>query len=241
MTKTKEQQAEDNLRLIYYVIKRNAARLTCFKIDEESAFSAGLVGLAVAINDYDEVTTPVEFFRFAYHKIWDAIFNSSKRGRNQIRAGLLRVKEKFYQRTGRTFSNEQLVNLLGVTKNFPKVLRDHLRKTETIHYENSEDGEARGVTLANFRVPLPEDAGTLNNEYLVETINEIINDGTILDDNERKVLKLNFGIGVPRCFTLREITKLLALTQKATSDCLKNGLEKLSANSRLKVLAETEV
>lgn len=239
---TKE-ECDVGMVIMKYVIKNNRARLASYGIDDDEAVSMGLVGLSQAIHDYDAATCRADWFKFAYQLIWQSIFQSpsTKKSRRQviIDSGIKRIRDLYFQKTGKKLTDEKLAYLLDANKKFPELLRDHFRKTETIHYKITEDGEHRGVTLADSRVPLPEDAGTLSNEYFVGTIRNIINDENdetrILDDDERRAVKSYFGIGVPR-FNIQAIAKYYHHSQRTISEHLKSGLEKLKCDSRLKEL-----
>ena len=227
-----EDAALHHIGLIYYVIKRNKGRIGSYKIDRDEAFSAGLVGLAIAINDYNEETCSVEFYKFAYQKIWNSIFTN--RRRHDIRCGLLRIKQAFFQKTGRHIRDDQLVKLLGEEKMLSKLLQDHLREMISFssYAHNDEDREA---IFTDKNIPLPEDE--LNNKFVAETIQAVINDRTILTDEERKIVKLYYSINLPRCVSMKEIGLLFGCSNEAIRLRINNILERLSANRQLKVLA----
>ncbi len=234
-----EKQAKQHLRLIYYVIKCNRGRLGSYRIDEDEAFSRGLVGLAKAIKDYDEVTTPVEFFRFAYNHIWDSIFDS--RRRHDIRTSLVKVKNAYYQKTGRHINAKQIATLLSTDARLPKLLRDHLRETMSYQYAEAYCGEDFGAhqeIYINKDDPPPEYAGSLETEFFNEAIMQVVNS---LPELQRKIILLYFGLsGLEKC-TMLDIYKILSpCTQHEIRESLAEALKELSQNKRLKELQLAE-
>ncbi|MBW8038943.1 MAG: hypothetical protein FVQ85_02970 [Planctomycetes bacterium] len=227
-------EVKRHLGLIHYVIKCNEGRLGSYGINKEEAFSKGLVGLAEAIKDYDEVKTPTAFFKFAYRKIWNSIFGNPRK--HDIRTGLRRIKNAYYQKTGSHLHNEQLAALLGV-EDRKKLLRDHLRETNSFvdaAARCGKDYKSREEIYINKDDPLPEESGSLDVEYFNSAIMQEVNS---LPELPRKVILLYFGLaGLDKCI-MREIHKiLLPCTQHEIKESLQQGLQELSTNRRLKEL-----
>lgn len=236
---TEEQEHSSHTLIILSVIKNNKRRLGAFGIDFDEGYSAGLVGLAKAINDYDDSPCLVGFYKFAYNYIWNSIFNEergSSQRKNLIHSALLRIQDKYFKRTGWSLTVEKLAALLDVK---PKLIRDHLRKTGSIDaltHKYKNDDEQLQCTLETKNAPLPEETGSLDKEYFVEAISNILEDRDILNDEERKVIRLYFGVGLSETLSIKEITKLYHCRQPTISENLHSGLEKLRSNPRLKEL-----
>lgn len=228
-----DKEATKHLRLIYYVIRCNEGRLGSRGIDKEEAFSAGLVGLAKAINDYDEVETPTAFFKFAYRHIWNSIFGNPRR--HDIRIGLRKIRNAYYQKTGLQLHTSQLATLLDV-EDRPKLLRDHLRETMSYKYAEVKhygDFAAQQQIYIDEDDPLPEEAGSLETEFFNEIVMKEVN---ALPELPRMVIKLYHGLdGLEKC-TFREIYNILPCKQREIRAAWKLGTETLSQNKRLQVL-----
>lgn len=239
-----EEEYYVGMSIVKYVIKRNRARLGNYGIDDDEAFSAGLVGLAESINDYDEATCRVDWFTFTYQHIWASIFGNDNASTKSVRrikmdSAINRIRDLYFQKTGWQLTDEKLAYLLDANELFPKIIRDHFRETKTLPYAIKDDGEHRGVPLTDSRIPLPEDeAGTKD---FVEVVQSILNnrddkDGVdCLNDEEEFVIRLRFGIASP-VVIMKEISRLSGLSTNTVGRRLISGLEKLKNNSRLKAL-----
>lgn len=237
-----EEEYHADIAIIKYVIKKNRGRLGSYGIDFDEALSIGLVGLATAIKDYETKAGSTSWFVFAYEHIWKSIFQSDlstkSRRRFIIDSGIKRIRNLYFQKTGRQLTDEHLAYLLDANETFPKILRDHFRKTNPLPYTVNEAGEHEGIPLADARV-LPEPENTLNSKSFVETVQNILNDQSdtrILTDDERYNVKLYFGVGYPRSHTFREIALLRGCGFGKISRQIKSSLEKLKCDSRLKEL-----
>lgn len=233
---TKEER-DVGMLIMKYVIIRNQARLGSYGIDEEEAVSMGLVGLAIAIAKYDEATCPVDWFKFAYRKIWESIFRTPStisHRRFVIDSGIKRIRDLYYRKTGRKLTDEHLANLLDASERFPKILKDHFRKTSSLPYAITEAGEARGIPLADARA-LPEPENTLNDKDFVETVHDIVNNTDILDEIERGIINLYYGFDEPR-LNFRGIARRLHRSEDITREFFNEAIEKLKCSSRLKGL-----
>lgn len=239
-----EEEYQVGINIIKYVIKRNQGRLRSFEIDEEEAFSAGLVGLAKSIKEYDEATCPISWLTFTYQYIWASIFSSDTSARAKslrrikMDSGIYRIRDLYYKKTGWELTDEKLAHLLDANDMFPKILKDHFRKTESLPYVvggGYNDEEYLSLPIIDSRVPLPEEAGTLNKEYFVETIHDIVNNTDILDEIERGIINLYYGFDEPR-LNFRKIARRLHRNENIIREFFNEAIEKLSCDSRLEEL-----
>lgn len=232
-----EEEVQVGMVIMKYVITRNRGRLGSYGIDDEEATSMGLVGLAKAIKEYDEATCQTTWFKFAYQIIWESIFRTPStisHRRFIIDTGISRIRDLYYKKTGWKLTDGHLASLLDANKKFPKILKDHFRKTSSLPYAITEDGEARGISLADDRVS-PEPENTLNDKDFVETVHDIVNNTDILDEIERGIINLYYGFDEPR-LNFRGIARRLHRSEDITREFFNEAIEKLKCDSRLKGL-----
>lgn len=232
----REELVQDNIALILWVIGKSWSRLQSMGIDSEEAFSRGLVGLDTAIRT-DDSTKGYKFSTWAIRIIRREIFRpvGQKLHQTCISRQLVNIKQIIYQRTGKHITDEQLAKLTEM-KGFD--VTNTLRPVNPLEYDFN--GEVLSTDIIDYREKRPEEiAGLeLDGGNSVEIIQSIINNRDVLSDQERKIIKMFYGINLPRRFTLVEIGLLLKLsTSINVSLLLKRILAKLSCNSKLRVLA----
>lgn len=233
-----EEEQQVGMVILKHVIMKNRARLGSYRLDFEEATSMGLVGLAEAIAKYDKATCSTTWFNFAYQLIWESIFRTSStisERRYIIDSGIKRIRDLYFQKTGWKLTDENLAYLLDANKQFPKILRDHFRKTNSLPYTVNDAGEHEGILLIDSRASLPEEAGTLNKEYFVATIRDIVSNTDILDEIERGIIKLYFGFDEPS-LNLVKIARRLHRNTNFIREFFNEAIEKLKCDSRLKEL-----
>jgi DNA-directed RNA polymerase specialized sigma subunit len=237
---------DDHIALVWWCVDRFVSRLLARGVDKDELFSRGLMGLAAAHREFDK-TKGFQFSTFAVYKIYQEIFKPSGIKENYWRESSQKfetIRRLFFQRTGRTLSNEQLASLCGVTEaciNRMKISQGFVSlENGNEQREDNKDNIFSKFDPTDYREQLPEEAGTLNESYFVETVHEIINDRSILTNEERKIIKLYFGINLPRRFFGKEIGLLLGLCGDNMYLRIRKILEKLSANKRLQELQLAE-
>jgi len=230
-----QELAQDNLALIWWVIAKYSSHLQSIGIDKEEAFSRGLVGLYNALRT-DDITKGYKFSTWAIRFIKQSIFTpeGQKNHQSYVSRQLASIKQIIYQRSGRYITDEQLAKLTEMKK-FDLI--NTLRPVFPLQYDS--DGEILDIDASDYREKRPEEIAGLELDAAnsVEIIQSVINDCDVLSDKERKIVKMFYGIDLPRRFSLVEISLLLNLLTKNMTILLNQILAKLSCNSKLRVLA----
>lgn len=228
-------QETDHLLLIWFVIHKYLSRIESIGLDKEEAFSRGLVGLALALKQ-DDPTRGYKFSTFAAMLIQQEIFypGGQKYHKSYINRQLENIKQLIYQRSGKHITDTQLADLTGMKT---RDINNTLRPTETL--ESVLTNITEGYDYPDYREPLPEIAAdTIPEKEFVEAVQAVLNNRDVLDDKERKAVKLFFGFSpFKRRYTQREIGLLLnGNDSQNISLFLKHIFEKLSSNRKLEAL-----
>jgi len=203
--------------------------------DFEEAFSIGLMGLTRAIQTYKE-DRGAKFISYAAMLIRHDI--SSLTSYKQRSARYIKsIQQLYYQRTGYQLCPEQLAEFLEEDGDR---IRSFLRLdnvTSLDEFKISEDGGQ--VNFIDENVLLPEEAGTLDKEFVAATVENVLED---LSDEDREIVSLYYGLGNlnGRSYEQAEIGQMLIpkMTRSAVGQRLKKIIERLKSNRRLKVLVE---
>lgn len=224
----------NHILLVWFVVHKYQSRLKAMGIDNEEAFSRGLVGLERAIRQNDSIKG-YKFSTFAVKIIRQEMFTPTgqKNHRAYVKRQLESIKQIIYQRSGKHITDEQLAKLTEMKE---IDMRNVLRPTNSLEIDFS--GEVLEIDSVDYREQLPEViAGLeLDEGYFAEAVQSIINNRDILNDKERKIIKLYYGINLSRRFTLEEIGVLFGVTHQAIRRYIPKILEKLKHNFQLQEL-----
>jgi len=206
--------------------------------DPDEAYSAGLVGLALAIK-YWKPDRGTEFTTFAYTIIKQAISAASYNPR-QLKAVKIKViRRLFYEKTGRELQPEQLASLIDedaatIHDLLNNNRRDFLSLEQLLESDNDETESNHSSVFIDKHTLSPEAAFTESDKNIVaESVQNILNE---LPDNERSLLTLYFGIGLLKPLLQEEIGLLFGMTYQAVQYQIRKLLEKLSSNRKLQEL-----
>ena len=94
-----------------------------------------------------------------------------------------------------------------------------------------QEGKILGELVADSRTPSPEEI-TISRELLSRTLRMLGR----LSDRERKTIRLRFGIGTRRTYTLEEVGKRFGLTRERVRQIEAKALKKLRASRESDVL-----
>ena len=223
------------IKLVWYVVNQYTQRLNKIGVDSDEAFSRGLVGLAYAVNKYN--STQGKFGSFAFQCIKREIFSFHTRDDywNHFYRKIFAIRDLFYQRTGRRLANFELAKLVGVTEKFLNRANGSFLSLENNCNIDDRDGEPLQANLADDSEPAPQ--ASLENEFVVEAVQNILNDHSILDNIERKVIRLYFGLPpLKNKYSQIQITILLNISKKKVVVTIKRALTCLRTNKKLQEL-----
>ena len=219
---------EANLRFVVSVAKQYQNR----GLDLTDLINEGNLGLMKAARKFD----PTRGFKFISYAVWwirqQILQALSDQGRlirlplNQV--GVLnkigRARMEFLQENEREPSDEELSELLDIT---PEKLGESMMseaKSLSLDFPLGEDqSESLIDILPNHDAPSADKE--LENESLRDDINTVMG---VLNDRERRVLTLSFGLGCP-AMTLEEIGENLDLTRERVRQLKMKAIHKLSS------------
>lgn len=225
------------IKLVWYVVNQYTKKLNSIGIDQDEAFSRGLVGLAYAVRKYD--STQGKFGSFAFQCIKREIFSFPTRDDywNNYHRKIFALRDLFYQRTGRRLANFELAKLVGVTEKFIDHGSCRFVSLERCHFDDESDGGSLHKEPADSSEPPPWQDLLEDNKFVVETVQSILNDRDILDDDERKVIKFLFGLPPLKSkYQMKQIPIILGICLNEVRRIRERALEKLKCDSRLKEL-----
>lgn len=225
------------IKLVWYVVHQYAESLNRIGVDQESAFSRGLVGLAYAVRKYD--STQGKFGSFAFQCIKREIFSFPTRHDywSYYYRKVFAIRDLVYQRTGRRLANFELAKLVGVTEEFIDRGNCNFVSLERCNFDTKDGDSTRQKEPADQKEPAPWEDPLEENKFVVETVQNILNDRDILDDIERKVIKFYFGLPPLKSrYQQKQIAMLLDIYPGEVRRIIDRVLEKLSSNKQLQEL-----
>ncbi len=227
---------EANLRFVVSVAKQYQSQgLALLDLVNE-----GNVGLVKAARRFDETRG----FRFISYAVWwirqsilQAIAENSRMVRlpsNQLGA-MNKVKKeiaRLEQELQRAPSEEELAELLDIPQEKIKNLLGYQGRHISIDAPLATDEEV------NFADVLPnEDTPPTDESLMKESLSlEIERSLSSLPDNERNIIKMYFGIGLPNPLSLDEIAMKFDFTRERVRQIKEKGLKHLKNSSKSKNL-----
>jgi RNA polymerase sigma factor (sigma-70 family) len=222
-----EQFISANLRLVVSIAKRyQATDLPLLDLVQE-----GNLGLMHAVTKFDWR----KGFKFSTYATWwikqaisRGIDNTSRTIRLPVHAGdqvrrLQRTKHQLEGQTGRTPSPGELAEALGINER--QVVELIRQGTETVSLDArvGPDGESElGEMVSDDTTPSPFDVVT--QAMLGGEVEKLL---SVLDEREREIIRLRYGLdqGEPR--TLEDVGNTLHLTRERIRQIERSALSKL--------------
>jgi DNA-directed RNA polymerase sigma subunit (sigma70/sigma32) len=222
-----ERFVNSNLRLVVSIAKRyQSSDLPLLDLIQE-----GNLGLMHAVTKFDWRRG----FKFSTYATWwikqaisRGIDNTARTIRLPVHAGdqvrrLFRAKHQLEGQTGRTASLGELAEALGVSEQQVTEILRQGSETVSLDTKVGPDGESElGEMVTDATTPSPFDVVTA--AMLGGEVDKLL---SLLDEREREILRLRYGLdqGEPR--TLEEVGVILQLTRERIRQIERSALSKL--------------
>ncbi|MDL2310921.1 RNA polymerase sigma factor RpoD [Peptostreptococcaceae bacterium OttesenSCG-928-C18] len=234
----KKRLAETNLRLVVSIAKRYVGRGMQFL----DLIQEGNLGLMKAVEKFDYKRG----FKFSTYATWwirQAITRAIADQARTIRIPvhmvetinkLVRIERQLIQELGRDPTNEEIAKEMGIEVEKVREVRKIAQEPVSLETPIGEEEDSHlGDFIEDESAIAPDEAA--NFTMLREQLNEIL---STLNDRERKVLELRFGLvdGTPR--TLEEVGKEFNVTRERIRQIEAKALRKLKHPSRSQKLKD---
>jgi len=226
-----DEMVQGNLRLAVSIAKRYTFRGLSFP----DLIQEGNIGLMKAVSRYDYRTG----FRFSTFASWwirqtitRAIYDQSRTIRIPIH--LLELRGKYYRayhellrETGREPTLAEVAGRVGVSEDKIRDILNLSQNSTSLETPVGDDGDVLADFIENADAPSPIEH--MGEEQLKDQINQALEE---LEDREKRILMLRFGLGGNRTHTLEEVGREFSLSRERVRQIEKRALFRLWESHR---------
>lgn len=224
-----EKLINSNLKFVVSVAKAYQGQ----GVPLEDLISEGNIGLMKAYDRFD-INKPVKFISYAVWWIRQSIINTIHENSKIVRLPLNKInnlskarkaKAVLEDSLGREASNAELLNYIDD----PEILKDLKFQFTVISFDTPHTDNKKDLTQILFK---EEDFEKSLEDYEKEFKKELNMAIHGFSKREKKIIKMYFGIGYTRPYTLKEIGTEMELTRERIRQIKEKALEKLRKKHR---------